>query len=187
MSKVLLLRKKKQIREISRIHGFIGRVAGMTCSLCLPHTLSLFRRHTVGGKVGVAMEAQHARWVRGRGIMAAPPCRAQHVDGGDYGRQLWHPAWPQLYATQTHHQPVPHCCHSPLLEHAAWVIHTPARTQIQQLIMKCCLIDCVVVVLFYERNISGYSQIRVLFSYQTQLQIVILVMPFVFKTETESH
>lgn len=90
------------------------------------HKPSLFRRHTVGGEVGVAVEAQHAGWVRGRSIMAAHPCWAQHVDGGDYGRKLWHTAWPQLYVTQTHHQPVPHRCHPPLLEHAAWVIYTPA-------------------------------------------------------------
>lgn len=186
MSKVLLLRKKKQIREISRIHGFIGRVAGMTCSLCLPHTLSLFRRHTVGGKVGVAMEAQHARWVRGRGIMAAPPCRAQHVDGGDYGRQLWHPAWPQLYTTQTHHQPVPHCCHSPLLEHAAWVIHTPARTHRYNssswnaawliVWLWCCFMKET----FLDTVKSEFYSV-------IKHNFVILVMPFVFKTETESH
>lgn len=131
---------------------YVGLLVGLL-TVSASHIPSLFRRHTAGGEVVAAVEAQHACGICGRVVVAASFFRANHVDRGDYGRQLWHPAWPQLYATQTHHQPVPHCCHPPLLEHAAWVMYMPATTHNY----KCSSLNpaCIKNIFLYSNLIWG--------------------------------
>lgn len=139
---------------------YIGSYVGL-----LTVTSSLFRRHAAGGEVGVAVEAQHACGVCGRVIMATSFFRAHYMDRGDYGRQLWHPAWSQLYTTQTHHQPVPHCRHPPLLEHAAWVMHIPAKTHSAnvhpEMLPGWFLLLCVFIFIFL--NIYFWMQLNLRF------------------------
>lgn len=122
------LREGYTIREISLTKGTALRVTVLqgphsSCSVT-PH-LHFFRWDPAGGQAGAAVETQHAHRVLGCHLLAAGSRQEDHQGGGDDGGELRHPARHQLHPEETNHQPLPHLCHPPLLEH-------PAEVQVQQ-------------------------------------------------------
>lgn len=126
------LREGYTIREISLTKGKHVEIMMMQWPLTLLRIKHLvcyslvWRRDSTGGEAGAAMETQHAHRVPRSRLLAAWPFQANHQGRGDDGGELWHPAWHQLHPEETHHQPVPHVCHPPLLEHTTEVLHGSA-------------------------------------------------------------
>lgn len=141
------LREGYTIREISLTKGKPPPMSNL-CSigplflLRMKHLVSyrlLSRWNSAGGEAGVAMETQHAYRVPCSSFLAAGPGQTNHQGGGDHGGKLRHPARHQLHPEETHHQPVPHLRHPPLLEHTTEVLHPSATLHHHDVSVSQCL------------------------------------------------
>ena len=96
---------------------------GECCSFIENEASPFLRWDSAGGKVGFAVETQHAYWVPSSCLLATGSLQKNHQGGGNDGGKLRHSSWHQLHPEEAHYQPIPHLCHPPLLEHTSEVLH----------------------------------------------------------------